>query len=261
MNIKVYLIGQSKFDVDRFVSFLSDQETSWKRSPDALESEELAEIAGRICYMSFGENQSKETNAEYVRRLIIMGHESILEHVSWTFLITGVTRAFTHQLVRHRIGFAFSQFSQQYHDHKNAGFVEPPLLRNSPGALAAWQRSVRMAQEAYRTILESLQESETEVGVDIQRKEIRRAIRSAARSVLPNATETKILMTANARALRHFLKVRGSIPGDEEMRRVAAEILKHLYEKAPSFFFDFNIEKLSDGSPTVIQKKPLGNRK
>ena len=94
----------------------------------------------------------------------------------------------------------------------------------------------------------------------MQKKEIRRAVRSAARSVLPNATETKILVTVNARALRHFFKVRGSIPGDEEMRTVAAELLKLLQLEAPSIFLDFHIETLPDGSPIVTWQGTAGEK-
>lgn len=255
MSLKVYLVGWPHFDVETFVSFLRDRGTVWKRSTGATEPDEIVEVAGRICYMSFGENQSPRSNAEYIRRLIHMGHESVLEHVNWTFVLTGVSRAFTHQLVRHRVGFAFSQLSQQYHDETEAEFVEPLQLRKFPSALAAWQRAVRVAKEAYRDILESLREAEAEVGVELQQREIRRAIRSAARSVLPNATETKIMLTANARALRHFLRVRGSIPGDEEMRWVAAALLDRLRVEAPSVFFDFHIDTLPDGSPIVIQEE------
>lgn len=255
MSVKVYLVGRPNLDMEALLSFLRNEGVTWKRDTGAREAEEIVEVAGRICYMSFGENQSPRTNAEYIRRLVVMGHESVLEHVTWTFVVTGVSRGFTHQLVRHRAGFAFSQLSQQYHDDTDAEFVEPSQLRQIPSALAAWQRSVQVAKEAYRDILESLQEARAETGLDLQAREIRRAIRSAARSVLPNATETKVMLTANARALRHFLRVRGSIPGDEEMRSVAAELLRHLHLEAPSVFFDFRIDTLPDGSPIVIREE------
>ena len=83
-------------------------------------------------------------------------------------------------------------------------------------------------------------------------KERSRSIRSTARSVLPNATESKIVVTANARALRHFLKVRGSIEGDSEMRIVSAELLKNLRLEAPNLFTDFSMQILRDGTPIVL---------
>jgi thymidylate synthase (FAD) len=252
MSLRIYLVGRPSLDVEALHSFLRDQRTSWKHTPGATEAEELAEVSGRICYMSFGEQQSPKNNAEYIGNLIRLGHESVLEHVAWTFLLTGVSRAFTHQLVRHRVGFAFSQLSQQYHDETEADFVEPPELERFPEALEAWRAAMAAAKQAYRTISEALNQIERDPAWKGLRKEARRAIRSAARSVLPNATETKIVVTANARALRHFLKVRGSIPGDLEMRQVAAGLLEHLALEAPALFADFSTERLQDGSPIIV---------
>jgi thymidylate synthase (FAD) len=231
---------------------MREEKTSWNRSIGATHPEELVELAGRICYMSFGKSQSPKTTAKFIRDLIDKGHESVLEHVNWTFLITGISRALSHQLVRHRVGFSFSQLSQQYKIQTNVEFIEPTLFKNLPSVEAVWQRVVQMAKEAYIEILQSLKDYESETGGELENKEIKRAIQSAARSVLPNATETKLLMTANARALRHFLKVRGSIPGDDEMRRLCAEILKDLLVEAPSLFFDFHVNVLPDGSPIII---------
>jgi thymidylate synthase (FAD) len=203
--------------------------------------------------MSYGPNQSPRDNSQYIQNLIRMGHESVLEHVAWTFLITGVSRAFTHQLVRHRVGFAFSQLSQQYHDETDASFVTPPHLEAFPAALQTWNQAMDAAKNAYKTIMSSLEQNDSAVSRSLDAKETQRAIRSAARSVLPNATETKIIVTANARAARHFLKMRGSIPGDIEMREVTAALLRTLKPEAPSLFFDFEVEALSDDSPAVVQ--------
>jgi len=205
--------------------------------------------------MSFGEKQSPRRNGDYIHNLIRQGHESVLEHVSWTFLMAGISRAFTHQLVRHRVGFAFSQLSQQYHEEISATFVEPAHLQQSPKALKAWQKAVAVSQESYRVILDSLGELEGKTGLQLSKKEFKRAIRSAARSVLPNATETKIVATANARALRHFFKIRGSIPGDIEMREVAAALFILVRTEAPSLFADFTLKKLADGSPELIHSE------
>jgi thymidylate synthase (FAD) len=206
--------------------------------------------------MSFGSTQSPRNNRQYIQNLIQMGHESVLEHVSWTILMTGVSRAFTHQLVRHRVGFAFSQLSQQYHDEKDAEFVMPTGLENIPGAIDVWQHAVDAAKQAYASIMSSLADDNSAIGRDLGRKEALRAVRSAARSVLPNATETKIIVTANARALRHLLKTRGAIPGDIEMRTVMAELFKTLQPEAPSLFFDFEIQTSSGDLPAVVHMPP-----
>lgn len=248
----VYLVVRPQFDDKRFLAFLQNENARWQRSDGATPSEEIVEGAGRICYMSFGPRQAPRSNAEYIVHLIRMGHESVLEHVSWGFVITGVSRAFTHQLVRHRVGIAFSQLSQQYHDESEALFLMPSEVRRSPPATAAWQRAVSAARTAYREILEALSQDPAVTSEEEQR-ELRRALRSAARSILPNATETKIFMTANARALRHLFDVRGAIVGDEEMRHVMAQILHLVREEASALFPDFRVKTLPDGSPIVVR--------
>jgi thymidylate synthase (FAD) len=235
-------------------AFLRENQTSWKKTPDISQAEQIVEVAGRICYMSFGDKQSPRKNGQYIQRLIDQGHESVLEHVSWGFILTGISRAFTHQLVRHRVGFSFSQLSQQYHEETDAEFIEPQVDL-PPHARAAWERAMLTAKQAYAEILDSLRSLEKHGPTDdVALKEVRRAVRSTARSVLPNATQTKIFVTANARALRHFFSVRGALAGDLEMRQVAAEMLRFVKQTAPSLFFDFEIDMMSDGSPIVVNR-------
>jgi thymidylate synthase (FAD) len=252
MNPRIYLIGSAQFDVEAFSVFLKDEAVNWRRTPNASPAEEIVEVAGRICYMSFGSAQSPRSNDEFIKNLIAQGHESVLEHASWTFMITDVSRSFTHQLVRHRVGFAFSQLSQQYHDEEDARFVMPAHLESFPEARDAWIKAIEATRSAYASINALLLQEGSSLAEDLEKRELNRAIRSAARSVLPNATETKIVVTANARALRHFFDVRGSIPGDIEMRLVAAALLKIVKHEAPGMFFDFKMEQLSDGSPIVL---------
>jgi thymidylate synthase (FAD) len=249
VSVRVHLLARPAFDVGAVVAFLAAEGLVWRRSGDATPAEEIIEVAGRVCYMSFGERQSPRNNIQYIENLIKSGHESVLEHVSWTFLIQGVSRAFTHQLVRHRPGWAFSQLSQQYCDQAGAIFVEPEELKEEPEALKEWRSAVESARAAYVRLSDLLSQSAAKRG-----KEKVRAMRSAARSVLPNATESKIVVTANARALRHFLIVRGSIEGDSEMRRVSSELLKVVAVEAPHLFADFSLESLPDGSPIVIHQ-------
>ncbi|PWU08168.1 MAG: thymidylate synthase (FAD) [Verrucomicrobia bacterium] len=250
-RVRIYLVSRPSLNITGLQSFLSDEKTEWRRTHRATQAEELVEVSGRVCYMSFGEAQSpRDTNA-YIDNLIAMGHESVLEHASWTLLISGVTRAFTHQLVRHRAGFSFSQLSQQYHDETTAEFIPPGHLAQYPAARRAWENAVNNARTAYAEILETLNAMEADQAHSIQKREVRRAIRSAARSVLPNATATKIMVTANARSWRYFLKTRGTIPGDLEMRNVAARVLEILRPEAPALFSDFEVSELTDG-PIIV---------
>lgn len=231
--------------------FLGDTTLAWKRDPVARPSELMVEVAGRICYLSFSDDERKirYPNDVYLKNLITQGHESVLEHVNWTFIMIGVSRAFSHQLVRHRPGFAYSQLSQQYHDESDAEFVEPYGIDSISGARDAWTKAVTAAHQAYRDLL-----GLCDVGAD-QTKEESRWIRSVARSVLPNATATALVVTANARALRHFLAVRGAIEGDYEMRRVSATLLDIVRDDAPSLFSDFETILDGDNEPLVTLNK------
>ncbi|AEF98502.1 FAD-dependent thymidylate synthase [Methylomonas methanica] len=253
--IKIYTISRPSVDFDAIAEFITDEGVIWMRSPGASVAEEIVEVAGRVCYMSFKETGVRN-NTAYIANLIAQGHESVLEHVSWTFLISGVSRAFSHQLVRHRVGFAFSQLSQQYHEESDAEFVMPSIIGDDPELSEKWRTTMEANRSLYRHMVHELTPTKLHQLGNVGAREALRALRSAARSVLPNATATKIVITANARALRHFLKVRGSIPGDEEMRIVAASLLTILQKDAPEIFRDFFTETLPDGSPIVRRLAP-----
>jgi thymidylate synthase (FAD) len=255
MSIKVYILARPQF-TEAYHSFLKEflpqGQGHWRELEAATPAERLVEFAGRTCYMSFGNRQAPGTNSEYIRKLIRNKHDSVLEHAAWTVLLSGVSRAFTHQLVRHRIGFSYSQLSQQYHDESDTHFVRPVELTRFPDLAAIWEKAVGDSQIAYHKLLGGLGESTSILPGD--RREAIRAMRSAARSVLPNAIETVVVVTFNARSLRHFLSIRGSIIGDSEMRRVAAALLEAIQPEGPALFFDFSIEYPADGLPLVVQR-------
>lgn len=229
--------------------FLVSNNLMWTTEGRSTDADKLVEFSGRICYMSFGAKQFRKNNDDYIANLISQGHESVLEHANWTFLLTDISRAFTHQLVRHRAGFSYSQLSQQYHDEQNADFIVPSEIAASPVAKAAWQRAIDAAREAYGTIKAELDKASPA----FSHKENLRASRSAARSVLPNAIRTAIVVTANARSYRHFLNVRGAIEGDEEMREVASLIYTALKSDAPALVADFSLSTYDDGTPFVAR--------
>jgi thymidylate synthase (FAD) len=246
----IYILARPSF-TSEYKRFLRIHHFQWKESR-ATVAERLTEFAGRICYLSFGKRQSPRKNFDYIANLIKRGHESVFEHVSWTFLLEGVSRAFSHQLVRHRVGFAFSQLSQHYADQSDTHFITPFGLERNRAAFIAWEQGVKFALDSYKSIEEQLREKRRKKRVS---KEELRAIRSAARSVLPNATETKIVVTANARALRHFLTVRGAIKGDIEMRLVSALIYDMIHKDAPTLIMDFKKSELADRSPIILHHR------
>src|SRR6185503_6075689 len=142
----------------------------------------------------------------------------------------GVSRSFTHELIRHR-HFSYSQLSQRYVDESNSEFVEPDVIASDPELHAIWCDAVNATRDAYDRLVAGLQKSYAQVPEATLRRKL---ARQAARSVLPNATETKIFLTGNARALRHFVALRASEHADVEIRKVAVAMLTLMREQAPS---------------------------
>src|SRR5262245_48188994 len=241
----VRLVGSSGVDDAEVDRFLEEHGVQWSTDTE-VGGERLAEMAGRLCYMSFG--KGRKTNQEYLGHILEVAHGSVLEHSVWSFVITGVSRSFTHELVRHRAGFAYSQLSQRYVDESDAEYVEPDCIADDPELHRIWTDAVAQAHEAYVKLVEGLADKFAEYPDRTMR---RKMARQAARSVLPNATETKIFVTANARALRHFIELRGTRDADVEIRAVAVQMLEILREKAPNLFGDFTITTAPDGTQVV----------
>lgn len=214
------------------------------------DGEDLAEFAGRLCYLSFGEGQvdghstvkGRTSQKEYFENILKTKHGSVLEHTVFSFLFEGVSRSFTHELVRHRAGFGFSQLSQRFVDERNVGFVVPPLILSLTNKLPyrRWEDCCRQVAADYTALLLDL---ESVVGGGSASTAEKKRIREAARSVLNNATETKIVVTANARAWRHFIEMRGSPAADLEMIRLTEEVAFVLKSEASSIFQDVYFAK------------------
>jgi thymidylate synthase (FAD) len=238
---RIYLVGRQSVERGELDRFLADHGVAWQTDTE-VGGEALAEAAGRACYMSYG--KGRKTNREFLGHILEVGHGSVLEHAVWCFLITGVSRSFTHELIRHR-HFSYSQLSQRYVDESEADFVEPDVIAGDPELHATWVEAVEAARRAYRALIPGLER----LYAAVPEKTLRRKLaRQAARSVLPNATETKIFVTGNARALRHFVELRGSEHADLEIRKVAVAMLRILQKESPSIFGDYQIVALGDGS-------------
>ena len=226
-------------------------------SDTGVPGQALAEFAGRLCYLSFGPEAGIEgghkliagrtSNRDYLENILSVRHGSVLEHAVWSLLIEGVSRALTHELVRHR-HFSYSQLSQRYVDESDVGFVLPPEIREGSEAFECWKASCQRALDDYRDLLARIEDQvRDEPSPTLRRKRARQT----ARSLLPNATETKIVVTGNARAWRHFIELRGSAAAEAEIRRLALAVLRILREEAPTLFGDYRIETLRDGTEVV----------
>jgi thymidylate synthase (FAD) len=180
--------------------------------------EGLLEHAGRACYRS----KPRGDPGKFLKARVGEGHESIVEHVSVTFEISGISRACSHQLVRHRIA-SYSQESQRYVDMSAPEFVVPPSVAENPQARAVWDEFMGQVADAYHRLR----------GLGVRKED--------ARFVLPNAAATRIIVTMNLRSLRHFFSVRCDKAAQWEIRALALEMLRKVYALAPSVFDDLYI--------------------
>jgi len=195
------------------------------------EPEAVVAMAARLCYSpsdieALEDKVGKKDQRRFVERLVKMGHMSPVEHVSFTFAIEGISRACSHQLVRHRLA-SFSQQSQRYvSEAEGFDYVIPPAIKADPEARKAFVRAMRDAQKVYNDLREKLDA----LGVKGE------AANQDARFVLPNAAETKIMATMNARELLHFFRVRCCNRAQWEIRAMAELMLTRAKKAAPVIF-------------------------
>ncbi len=247
--MKVTLIAQTAFetwpeDIPWFPDTSMGERGWWG-------GEQLAEFAGRACYQSWSKpNPKTATNKGYLEHILETGHHSVLEHGSATFYIEGVSRSLTHELVRHR-HLSFSQLSQRY--VSGADFVAPPAIADDPELHQMFLSAIDNAAGWYKDFLEKLDEKFADLPAGTGKK---KQARQAARAVLPNATETKIVVTGNYRAWRHFIGLRATEAADVEIRELAVEILKQLHSIAPNVFQDFLYADGADGT-TIAESEYL----
>lgn len=178
--------------------------------------------AARLCYYGYDiaklkEVMTPEKSAELVEKLTSMGHASPIEHAVFTFGIEGVSRALTHQLVRHRIA-SYSQQSQRYVNGKQFGYIIPPAIEANPNLKVAYENFMKECQTMYEALVSNGIEKED------------------ARMVLPNGCDTKIIVTMNARSLMNFFQHRCCNRAQWEIRRLAWKMLRLCKEVAPELF-------------------------
>lgn len=282
MNIvqepSVHIVGRSHIDPANMDLFLKVNGVQW--NSDAPSSGEyLVEMAGRLCYMSFAKPRPGGNKA-YIDHVLEVGHGSVLEHAVWNFIISGVSRSLTHELVRHRVGMSYSQLSQRYVDESAAEYVIPSVIEKNTAMKELWLKTISVSHDSYVALSEMLmtelkeeayakyvvETKDSDVEVDpisvwwaylpqSQKTTLRKEARQAARSVLPNATETKIFVTANARALRHFIELRASRHADAEIRMLANKLHELLVKEAPNLFSDYEEEWLGDDTAELTTKR------
>lgn len=273
---EVYLISKPVISAPDLFAFLKSIGAETWVSDSPTFGDELPEIAGRLCYLSYTAPRPGGNKA-YLERIKESRHGSVLEHVNYGFIFAGISRSLSHELVRHRAGFGFSQVSQRYVDSREVRFVVPPELQEEVKAFEAkravqppsrepeelegppvsigrlWWNGCYGALLNYTALtdylLDKIEKRMIAQGEreKVNKTELRKAARQAARSVLPNCTETKMAVTGNARAWRHFLEQRCSRHADAEIRALAYAAYGQLMGLAPNLFGDYEVRSLPDG--------------
>ncbi|MBE1237010.1 FAD-dependent thymidylate synthase [Phaeovibrio sulfidiphilus] len=231
-----------------------------RQASEGRGAEALPEFAGRFCYRSFRRGRGSD---EYVEHILESGHGSVLEHVNISFALSGISRSLTHELIRHRAGTAVSQESQRYVDSKELRFVVPPLLvqqihdladnGDSDAAFCLTERFRSDCREALRSYTEwqELFQEKLSTMNCCEGTVIRKRANEAARCMLPNAAETRMVWTMNLRAARHVIELRGHADADLEIRRLACLMARRLKDFAPRIFADIEVVHDDDGFESV----------
>jgi thymidylate synthase (FAD) len=194
---------------------------------------EIIYSAAKQCYSSkfafeiFEKSKTveKSKKEEFIREIVKSGHESVLEHVKFTFAIEGVSRALTHQLVRHRMA-SYSQQSQRYVNAEDFNYIIPPSIEKDEILRKEYIEVMENIKKVYGTLIKRYKE----IGIEGEKAH------QDARYILPNGVETKIVVTMNARELLHFFRVRCCSRAQWEIRNLAYKMLEICKEKLPSVF-------------------------
>jgi thymidylate synthase (FAD) len=183
-------------------------------------------MAGRTAYLSF-DKVSENSEKDFIKMIIKRNHFSVLEHAIASFRIKGVSRSLTHQLVRHRL-CSFTQKSQRYINEHFFKYITPDSIKKNQEAMEIFSEHMSKTREIYSKL--------RELGIKNE----------DARFVLPNATESEIVITTNFREWRHIIELRGNLHAQWEIRRMIIKITEKLKEYAPNVFFDFKIDKINE---------------
>ncbi len=256
---EVFLLAHTKIDTEGLAQYLAslgvtseDWEPDWTNNSDP---ELIIEISSRGCYQSYGTRLNKnisrvrEGNKPHLKNILESGHGSVLEHASATFSFRKVSRVFTHEVVRHRAGWAWSQESLRYVRADELGYWIPEILQDSATANYIIKEHFGAAETRYKLLLEEAARIEgkpaTLEGFESLSMELKKKYTSAIRRVLPIGMATNIIGTANIRALRHVIEMRTHPSAEEEIRFVFSKVAKICLELWPNLFQDMELDSIS----------------
>lgn len=227
--------------------------SEWAHGTDDQESyddgDKLPEFMGRLCYGSFGPRQGRVGANDYIKNILSQGHGSVLEHACWSFVVLGASRGHLAQLTRHRAGFSFSAESTHFIRYGEGPGRQTPVvcLNGLDGdAFEVATKAIEGLLDAYGKAWDEIVGQAEEDGIPPLKK---KQIAGVARSLLPNAMEAKVGFTANSRALRHFIELRGAEDNVPEIRYVAAQVATIMQVEARATFADAWVKIGKDGHP------------
>jgi thymidylate synthase (FAD) len=257
----VVLLARPQTHVEGLAGFLQGFDPSYRfleylEDPTALPAgAQLCKVAGQTCYMSFGPRRTLNAQADrYFENLKAARHGSVLEHACYSFFLYGISRSLTHELVRHRAGFSYSQTSQRFVDGRTLRFVERPEYRRDEHLHRLFLRRIERAAAEYAELSEYLltRQQAGDPLLDAEaRTDLRKKVQQCSRSLLPNETEAPLVVTANARAWRHVIEERSDPHAEIEMRELMVRIFVCLRLADPPLFGDYALEQLPDGTYCV----------
>lgn len=227
-----------------------EQEATWTRDVADTDGDGIPELMGRLCYGAFGTNQGRIGAKSYIANILSGGHGSVMEHACWGFVACRAGRGYTHQMVRHRAGFAFSQESTHFirYDKEAKGGQEPGFCVAGLPEGSVMDEALAAAQASFDAYANLWRELRDHFPVDAK---VKKVVSGTVRQLLPNGAESRLGFTGNARALRHFCELRGNADNTLEVRLVAAQVARIMMAEAPALFQDFRVEDAEDGWPTV----------
>ena len=257
---RVFLLAATQLNFCGLAAYLASiGDPDWTCHPDLNEHPDiLAEFAGRLCYRSWqpwdptksqGTNQNvtkvRQGNDNYIKHVLESKHGSIFEHASITFIIQNCSRVFTHELVRHRAGCAYSQESLRYVRLNELNFWFPSDIACDSKLCAVFERVISVIEQAQSEMWDLIGTQESFA--------IKKRLTSALRRIAPMGLATNIVFTANIRALRHIIEMRTSLAAEEEIRMIMLDVAKLCLHYAPNSFQDMTIR--ADGVCTFANSK------
>lgn len=245
---KVYFLGMPSVDLTGLLTYLRDTEqqdfiADWDeaKSRGVSDSEALCSFYAKLCYKSLvlGKNEnisSKRSIWDNFLGILDSAHGSVLEHMNLNFVCTNCSRVLTHELVRHRAGWAYSQTSGRYCRPGPDGidFVHDPILDPVADDI---KETLAYIEERYQSMVEKMGLNQDKVSFDRKKK-----ITSALRRILPNGQANEIGFSINFRSIRHFLQTRSSRHAEWEIRCVAAQVYDIVCERFPLLLSDAKVE-------------------